>query len=261
MINIYPIPAFNDNYIWLIRHRETSGDLKSVAVVDPGDANPVLTVLAQHGLKLGAILITHHHWDHVDGIKPLREQFPDVHVYGPSNSPVNTITHPIKEGDTFDLPGILGQCTVIETPGHTLDHISYLVGNHLFCGDTLFSAGCGRLFEGSAKQMFNSLNKLARLPTSTNMYPAHEYTLANLHFASQADAGNDAIAQRLIQVKQLRRQNIPSVPTTIGQELTTNPFLRCNTPGVKQCVEQHTKNKLLTSLEVFTELRLWKDHS
>jgi len=256
MIEVVPVPSFNDNYIWLLRTNNSN----TVAVVDPGDAEPVLEVLKQNKLKLAAILITHHHWDHVNGISQLLEHAAEALVYGPSNSPVNAITNRLKESDTFDLPGVLDQCSVIETPGHTLDHISYLIGNHLFCGDTLFSAGCGRLFEGSPQQMLASLNKLARLPINTNMYPAHEYTLANLQFADLADANNPAIAQRISQAKQLRQQNLPTVPSSLELELATNPFLRCETKGIKLSVEQHIKSKLSTPLDVFTELRLWKDN-
>jgi hydroxyacylglutathione hydrolase len=262
MIDVIPIPAFKDNYIWLIcaGGAGSSSPSNIAVVIDPGDAQVVLATLKQRNLQLGAILVTHHHWDHVTGIETLRQHFQTTAVYGPRNSPIKTITHRLKEGDSIDLPGNLGRCNILETPGHTLDHINYLIENHLFCGDTLFSAGCGRLFEGSPGQMLTSLNKLAKLPTNTYIYPAHEYTYANLQFAIEIDANNPAIIEHIEQVKQLRNKNLPSLPSTMAKELETNVFLRCADPRIKERVEQHAKRKLSTPLEVFTELRLWKDN-
>ena len=261
MIEISPIPAFKDNYIWLLRAAEKPLTQQSniAVVVDPGDATPVLKTLRAQNLQLAAILITHHHWDHVNGIDALLEYFEDVEVYGPSNSPVNSITNRLKDNDTFDLPGNLGNCSVLSTPGHTLDHICYRIDKHLFCGDTLFAAGCGRLFEGSAEQMLSSLNKLTSLPTNTHIYPTHEYTLANLHFAMEVEADNTAIAQRLEQTKRWRQENKPSLPSNLQLELDSNPFLRCDKSTVKARVEQHAKRNLLTPAKIFRELRLWKD--
>ena len=258
MINVTPIPIFKDNYVWLLT---PSNPTSSWAIaVDPGDAEPVLATLKKLGCQLAAIFITHHHWDHTNGIDDLLDHFNTAKVYGAYNSPVNSITNRLNDGDTFELPDNTGQCYVISTPGHTIDHISYLIDKHLFCGDTLFSAGCGRLFEGDAAQMHASLNKLSHLPTNTYVYPTHEYTLSNLKFAKEADANNPAVSQRIDEVKKLRDDNQPSLPTTIALEREINPFLRCTDTGVQYCVEQEIQKKLNSELEVFTELRRWKDH-
>lgn len=258
MLAITPIPAFKDNYIWLLRSA-TVPENNSAIVVDPGDAIAVFNAMKHHNLQLSAMLITHHHYDHINGIEALLERYPDAKVYGPHNSPVTLITNPLKDQDTFELPNNLGICSVLGTPGHTLDHICYHIDNHLFCGDTLFSAGCGRLFEGAPEQMMASLNKLASLPTNTYIYPAHEYTLANLRFALDVETDNTAIHERFNEAQQLRNTNVPTLPSTLQLELATNPFLRCKISGIHTRVEQHTQRKLSSELEVFTSLRLWKD--
>ena len=258
MIEVTPIPALKDNYIWLF---QATGNTTPpwTAIVDPGDADVVLPVLKQKNLKLDAILNTHRHWDHVDGINALISAYPQTRVYGPWNSPVKAITFRLKDGDTIDLPGELGSFHVFATPGHTLDHICYYINNHLFCGDTLFSAGCGRL-EGSPEQMKASLNKLSQLPTNTYVYCAHEYTQSNLQFAMEVEPGNTAIQQRADEVATLRQQGKPSLPSSLAIETATNPFLRCDNQELRQHVAQHAQKQLSSPLEVFTELRRWKDN-
>lgn len=258
MLKITPISTFKDNYVWLIRPSAANAPAVA-AVVDPGDADPVLDALQVGGLKLAAILITHHHRDHVSGVEKLAQCHKSVAIFGSWNSPVKAITNRVRDGDTIDLSKDLGKFQIIATPGHTLDHVCYLTQNHLFCGDTLFSAGCGRLFEGDPEQMLTSLNKIASLPTNTHLYPAHEYTKENLQFANEVEPDNHAIQERLAQVNELRSQNLPTLPTTLTTELASNPFLRCANDEVHRNVERQTKRTLANELEVFTELRLWKD--
>jgi hydroxyacylglutathione hydrolase len=252
MISIHPIPAFRDNYIWLIRF----GD-RQAAVVDPGDATPVLQALQQQDLELAAILITHHHWDHVDGFKDILDIY-KVPVYGPDSEHIDLISHPCREGDTIAINGL--ELKVLEVPGHTSDHIAFHGHDALFCGDTLFAAGCGRLLGGTAAQLYESLKKISQLPISTHIYCAHEYTLANLKFAQAVEPGNGAIKQRRKAAEQTRGKNQPTLPSTLKEELATNPFLRCNEEAVIVSAENFANKKLDTPAEVFTALRLWKDN-
>lgn len=230
---IQAIAAFADNYIWAI----TDDQQGLAAVVDPGDARPVLDFLQRHRLQLAAILVTHHHGDHTGGIAALNaahqhSSTPNgLRVYGPAAESIPSITDPLREGDVVVL-GELG-CTfqIIDVPGHTQGHIAFYGDHHdapvLFCGDTLFAAGCGRLFEGTAEQMWASLQKLAGLPGQTAMYCAHEYTLANLRFASAAYPHHREITDRLAHVALLRDQERITLPSTIALERATNPFLLC----------------------------------
>ena len=258
-IEISPIPAFNDNYIWLLE--DGAGQ---AAVVDPGDPDAVLAALKARDLNLDTILITHHHFDHTGGIEQLKAAT-SCRVFGPQNPAITGIDHHLSEGDQVTIFGQTLQ--VIAVPGHTLDHIAYwLAGDTdnvpgaLFCGDTLFAGGCGRLFEGTAAMMRASLAKLSALPASTRVYCAHEYTLANLKFAQAVEPNNAALQQRITDSKALRTQGIPTVPSTIALELTTNPFLRVAETSVRATL-QTTQGLIGEDLDTaFGALRNWKDH-
>lgn len=251
MISIHPIPAFADNYIWLIQF----GD-RQAAVVDPGDATPVLRALEQHQLQLAAILITHHHWDHVNGVEPLLARYP-APVYGPAKGHTPGLSQACREGDTVALAGL--ELAVLEVPGHTDEHIAFLGQGALFCGDTLFGAGCGRLLGGTAAQLYESLNKIAALPITTYIHCAHEYTLANLQFAQAVEPGNSAIAARRRAEQGKREQGQPTLPSTLELELATNPFLRCEEEAVILSAENFADRHLAGPAEVFKALRFWKD--
>jgi hydroxyacylglutathione hydrolase len=249
------IPAFNDNYIWLITHPESN----QAAVVDPGDATPVLATLDTLKLELSSILITHHHYDHTGGIEALLEHYPAT-VYGPAASTnIDSISARVKQRDTVTLKALDLTFSVIETPGHTLDHIAYTTSNWAFVGDTLFAGGCGRLFEGTAEQLYSSLRTLAALPKETHIYCAHEYTLANLAFAKAVEPSNQYLLEHFEKTKETRIKNLPTLPTSVAQETLTNPFLRCHLETIKASVEQHAGRALKTELDVFAELRQWKD--
>jgi len=256
---IHRIPAFRDNYFWLF-HAE--GEV-AATVVDPGDAQPVLHALKELHLRLAAILVTHHHRDHTGGIAELTSAFP-VPVYGPDSPHIPTITNRLADGDQFELADEIFQ--VLGVPGHTLDHLAYFsetTRGHpvLFCGDTLFAGGCGRLFEGTAAQMLASLHRLARLPANTAVYCAHEYTQANLEFATLVDPQNVSLANRKRHVDLLRRQGLPTIPTDLETELQTNPFLRCDEPALKQsaATQSNIVNDNTNEAEVFQIIRRWKD--
>jgi len=255
MVSVQPVPAFNDNYIWLIR---VAGHDKC-CVVDPGEAAPVLKVLEQQGLALEAILLTHHHTDHVGGETTLRQRFPECAVYGPDSSRFPMVTHPLREGDQLSLLGDALTAEVLTLPGHTLDHIGYITNAGVFCGDTLFSAGCGRLFEGSAAQLFESLGKLKRLADDTRVYCAHEYTAANLRFALQVDPDNADLLAYQRQVAKLTQQGIPTLPSHIGLERAVNPFLRTDQEQIQAAVECHSGQSCPDEVAVLAGLRSWKD--
>lgn len=257
MLIISPISALKDNYIWMLQ-TPTS---KDVLVVDPGDAAPVETVLAADGLNLAGILVTHHHYDHTGGIGELTRNR-SIAVYGPDNPAIPGITHPVKDGDTIDINDI--RFTIIATPGHTLDHIAYFTefGDNpaIFCGDTLFVCGCGRLFEGTAQQMHASLSRLAALPGNTRVYCAHEYTQANLQFALAVEPDNRALHQQLQVVTKLRTNNQPTVPSILSQELATNPFLRSDQPAVIKAACDRGSDVNANPVRVLEIIRAWKDH-
>ncbi|PMH41080.1 hydroxyacylglutathione hydrolase [Vibrio sp. 10N.286.49.B3] len=250
MLQIKSIPAFNDNYIWLIENSD-----QRCAVVDPGDATPVLKYLEQHGLTLDAILVTHHHNDHIGGVPDLVRQFPNIDVVGPRSEPIPTLTHPMDDGDQLQLFGEI--FLVTELPGHTKGHIGYIGDGKLFCGDVLFSAGCGRIFEGTPEQMFNSLNKILSLPEETEIYCAHEYTAGNLAFALAVEPENASLHRYREQVNRLRVQNKPTLPTTLSHEKQINPFLRYEQPSVMRSVSKRCH--VSDSLSIFTALREWKN--
>jgi len=255
MLKITPIDALQDNYIWLLRETNHRGAI----VVDPGEAKPVLETLTRGQLSLTAILVTHHHWDHTNGIAELLKQYPTAIVFGPAKEKVFGCKHFMQENDQTAIPNFSTQFKVLDIPGHTLGHIAYYGANALFCGDTLFTAGCGRIFEGTPEQMYQSLSKLAALPATTKIYCGHEYTLANLKFAAHVEPNNTDTQQRIKQVQQLRAQQLPSVPATLMLELQTNPFLRCESPSIISAVEYHIKKKLDNPVDVFAHLREWKN--
>ena len=255
MLSITPIPAFSDNYIW---HLTRGGEHW---VVDPGDAGPVIETLADQSLD--GILITHHHLDHIGGIAALRERY-HCPVLGPGS--IEGVTKPLQSGDRLEVLGL--PLEVMDVPGHTLDHLALLLREptdhgeklHLFCGDTLFAAGCGRLFEGTPAQMYASLSKLGSLPPETQVYCAHEYTLANLRFAAAAEPGNMAVNNRLAEVQALRADDKITLPSTIGTELATNPFMRCHIPAVARRAAGQGEMDSADEVEVFARLRRWKDN-
>jgi hydroxyacylglutathione hydrolase len=257
MASIIPIPAFADNYIWLLVQDAAA------AVVDPGDAAPVLDYLDRHGLALSAILNTHHHGDHVGGNLALLARF-DVPVLGPSREEIPGRTQAVTGGDRVAVPGIGVAFDVLDVPGHTAGHIAYygdFAGDPvLFCGDTLFAGGCGRLFEGTPGQMWSSLCALAALPDATRVYCAHEYTLANLRFAAAVEPDNAELAARVVRERQKRERGEPTVPSTIGVERATNPFLRAALPQVKAAVAVHAGVTPLDDTASFAALREWKNH-
>lgn len=259
MLEPIAIPALESNYIWLLPVGDSpeaqEGD---VYLVDPGDAAPAIAALEERALTLKAILITHHHWDHTDGLDDLLAKHA-VPVYGPSSVP--QVTHRVAEGDHLTLPGLT--LSVFAVPGHTLDHLAYFHASEtpaepprVFCGDALFAAGCGRLFEGTPAQALDSLRKLNALPEETRIYCAHEYTHTNLRFARSVDPDNSAIPERLAQVEQCRARRAPTLPTALPLERATNPFLRTHTPGVRAALSLGEK---ANDVEVFAELRRRKD--
>lgn len=256
MLTVHPVPAFKDNYIWTIVNKEN----KTAVIVDPGDAMPVKNYLKNQQLQPVAILITHHHWDHMNGVQGLKQIF-DIPVFGPRREKVEGVTVAVGDKDTVSLPADFPlTLQVLDIPGHTLGHVAYYSPEMVFSGDTLFAVGCGRLFEGTAAQMVDSLAKLAALPDETRVYCGHEYTLNNLRFAELVEPTNKDIASRIKQVSMLREKNQPSLPSSIADEKKTNPFLRCQSPELIKNVEKFAGRPLNNALEVFTELRHWKDN-
>ncbi|HVY05680.1 MAG TPA: hydroxyacylglutathione hydrolase [Burkholderiales bacterium] len=251
-VTIVPIRAFQDNYVWCLRKNSVA------VVVDPGDADPVLDYLSAQRLELAAILTTHHHGDHVGGNAKLLSKY-NVPVFGPARESIPHVTHRLREGDQIDVPGVGLLLSVLDVPGHTAGHIAYFGQGLLFCGDTLFSCGCGRLFEGTAAQMHASLSKFAALPGDTLVYCAHEYTLSNLRFARAADPGNPAVAEREADARAALAAGNPSLPSTIASELAANPFLRSHAASVIESASRHAGRSLTSPVEVFAALRKWKD--
>ncbi|HEU4708493.1 MAG TPA: hydroxyacylglutathione hydrolase [Methylophilaceae bacterium] len=244
MLEILPIPAFRDNYIWLLSNGNNA------ALVDPGDADPAISALEARQLTLDAILITHHHSDHIGGVPELLKRWPAA-VYAPKREHYAFPHTAVVEGSRVILDSLQLQFSVMEVPGHTLGHVAYYGANCLFCGDTLFSGGCGRLFEGAPRQLFDSLQRFAALPPETKVFCAHEYTETNLGFARSLDPDNPFLTARITEVAELRRQGLPSLPSTIGLERETNPFLRCDVPAIR--LASGTKSS--EPVEVFTRIR------
>ena len=267
MITISPIEIFNDNYVWLISHTDNTA-----CVVDPGDAEPVKHVLKKKGLRLISILITHHHRDHTGGINDLLDSYPDIRIYGPQSTRIPQVTHSKKNKDSIDVFGDASlRLEVIEVPGHTAEHIAYY-GHYktqpdthtqqaiLFSGDTLFAGGCGRLLGGTPEELLNSLKALAKLPGDTLVYCTHEYTLANLAFATTVEPSNSDISHRLSIEADKRQHKQPTVPSSIALEQKTNPFLRCTVPEVSDSINQHWQQSWQEEQQLFTALRRWKDN-
>jgi len=264
MIEIKPIPAFKDNYIWIAYNVSS----RQALVVDPGEAQPVLDFIAKHKLSIDAILITHHHYDHTGGLDQLLASdalgHANIPVYGPNSGKIPAINHPCAQATQFTIDWLNRTFTSLLTPGHTLDHTCFYSAEQtpwLFCGDTLFSVGCGRLFEGTAKQMNTSLNELAALPDQTLVFAAHEYTRQNIEFALKVEPNNSALLSYKAAVELLRADNKASLPSTIELEKTVNPFLRSSQSAVVKAACEYSKTTLSEGLETFTQLRAWKDAS
>jgi hydroxyacylglutathione hydrolase len=254
-LNVRPVRAFSDNYIWLI---ESPRSPSQVVAVDPGDAAPVIVELQRSGASLAAILLTHHHPDHIGGVPELLRHWA-VPVIGPDDPRIAQRTLSVHDGERCELPELGLSFETLQVPGHTLSHIAFWGHGALFCGDTLFSAGCGRMFEGTPTQMNASLNKLRDLPPDTRMYCGHEYTAANLRFALTVDPGNGAALDYQYSVDRIRADGSPSLPSTVGLERQVNPFLRCDNPAVVTAAETHAGKALKQPAEVFGVLRAWKD--
>jgi len=252
MLSVEPIKAFEDNYIWLVTTNEGS------IVVDPGESSKIIKLIDENKINLKGIFVTHHHYDHTDGLEDLSSKL-NIDIYGPSNN-INEINKRVKNSDHISILGI--DFKIIEVPGHTLDHIAFYSFNDgepiLFCGDTLFAGGCGRIFEGTYEQMFESLNKLSSLPKNTKIYCGHEYTLSNLKFAIEADSSNKDLIKEYEQIKRLRNIDCPSLPSTLDRELKVNPFLRYDNHSIKNKIKKEFGISG-NGLDIFTALRKWKD--
>jgi len=254
-LGVRPVRAFADNYIWLIESPRVPA---RVVAVDPGDAAPVIAELERSGASLAAILLTHHHPDHIGGVSELLERGP-VPVVGPDDDRIPQRTRTVRDGDRCDLPDLGLSFDILQVPGHTLKHIAFWGHGALFCGDTLFSAGCGRMFEGTPRQMNASLNRLRALPPETQMYCGHEYTAANLRFALTVDPSNRAALDYSERVARLRAADIPSLPSRMSLENQVNPFLRCDAAAVRAAAETRAGRPLHEPADVFGVLRAWKD--
>ena len=252
MLTVEPIPAFKDNYLWLLH------DGRNAAIVDPGEAAPVLRALADRGLTLTDILVTHHHADHVGGVTELVQRCAP-RVYGPAREDIPERDVALTEGDRINALGV--EFAVLDVPGHTAGHIAYHAPalGAVFCGDTMFAGGCGRLFEGTPAQMVDSLAKLTALPATTRVYCAHEYTLANLRFARAVEPDNAALAAREVRCRALREANQPTVPSTVEDERATNPFVRCDEPALRAAAERIEPGAGASTTATFAVIRAWKN--
>ncbi len=254
-MEIKPVAAFRDNYIWLLINPGND----RVAIVDPGDGAPVLRALRELKLRPCAILLTHHHADHMGGVAELLEHFP-IPVYGPATEAIPGCGIGLRHGDHIQLDELAANFRILDIPGHTRGHIAYHGQGVMFCGDTLFTAGCGRLFEGTAQQMLMSLDRLAALPDTTLVYCGHEYTQANLRFAATVEPDNADIQARIETCAALRTRDEPTVPALLSLEKKTNPFLRVRVPAVQAAASTHAGEQLSDPVSVFAALRGWKDN-
>ena len=262
-LRIHPVPAFEDNYLWVAE------DGRHAAAIDPGDEAPVQAFLEARGLTLAAILVTHHHGDHVGGVEWLAGRW-GCPVFGPAGEKIDGLTARLREGDRITVPGLAIELGVLDVPGHTRGHIAYVgrgaatpVGSDppfVFCGDTLFACGCGRLFEGTPAQMLDSLSKLAALPPTTRVFCAHEYTMGNIRFALAVEPGNGKLVARSERDGAARAAGRPTLPCTIADELDTNPFLRWSSPEVIASASKHAGRPLASPVEVFAAVREWKNN-
>jgi len=266
MLNITPVRALSDNYVWVLQRDQQP----RVVIIDPGEARPVLKYLSEHQLQPVSILITHQHYDHTGGVEELLGHYPGLSVIGPailpSREPLridlpiqDLITFTVGEGDVVVLPELSIKFEVMAIPGHTLDHLAYYGEEVVFCGDTMFAAGCGRIFSGTAQMLATSLNRLAALPADTRMYCSHEYTVDNLGFAKWVEPESAAILDRDQIEMDKQEKGLPTVPTTVELELATNPFMRLQQPQVRQAAESFAGRALAEDWEVFAALREWKD--
>ena len=257
MLEIIPFPALGDhnNYIWLLKNKASN----HIAIVDPGEASTLLKKIESENLIPIAILITHHHWDHVNGIEDIIAKY-EIPVYTPKTESVTSSTHPVGEGDNVTLDELGLTLNILDVPGHTSGAVAYYTDDIVFSGDTLFAAGCGRMFEGTPPQMHASLSKFKNLADDTLLYCGHEYTVANLQFATTVEPENKTIQQRLVEAKKLREKGQPTVPSTLGIEKQTNPFLRCEIDTVIAAACQQSGKKLDVPHDVFAAVRQWKDN-
>jgi hydroxyacylglutathione hydrolase len=256
MLTTFAVPALTDNYIWLIKNE--SGP--ETIIVDPGEATPVIEAIIEQQLTPIAIINTHQHYDHINGIKELVDKYA-LPVYGSSDEQVPCLTHDLKDKKSVFIDAAFPEFEIIPIPGHTAGHIAYRYKNMLFSGDTIFSGGCGRLLGGTAIQLHNSIQRLCKLPKQTRIFASHEYTEQNLLFAKLVEPNNQAVMVYQKHVLKLRQQGLPSLPTTLEQELAINPFLRCDQPDVIDAVSQFAQRQITVPSEVFATLRIWKDRS
>ncbi|WP_372882727.1 hydroxyacylglutathione hydrolase [Psychromonas sp.] len=253
MVNVITIKAFQDNYIWLIKDSQS----QHCIIVDPGDAAPVLLLVENEQLIIDAILLTHHHADHTGGVQTLIAQDENILIY--SKNKMFQSSQLVAEGDTISFFDGRFSLQVMEVPGHTLDHVAFYNKQLLFCGDSLFSGGCGRVFEGSFGQMFSALSRLADLDDKTKVYCAHEYTQNNLIFAHHIEPKNVALLNYIQQVSKKRQQGLPTIPSTVGLEKAINPFLRCDQQTVINNLQAHLGEEIRDPLSCFAALRNYKN--